>query len=72
MEDFHEAEIREIAIERRGGPLAGFLDRMHRKFKRNAARVANAVAYALRELQMMAIAWREIGAGLCNADDRLA
>ena len=36
-QDFDEAEIGEIAVERRGRPLAGFLDRMRRKFHRDAA-----------------------------------
>src|SRR4029077_12459242 len=45
---------------------------MHREFDRDAAGIANAGAHALRQLQMMAIAWAEIGAGLSDADDRAA
>ena len=67
-----EAEIGEIAVERRGRPLAGLLDRVHRKFERDAAGVADAVAHALGEFDVMAVAGREIGAGLGDADDRLA
>ena len=41
-----------------------------RKFQRDAARVANALLDALGQHQVMAIAGREIAAGLRDADDR--
>ena len=72
VQHFDKAEISEIAVERRGRPLAGFLNRMHRKFQRHAAGIANALAHAFGEFEMMAIARAEIGAGLRNADDRPA
>ena len=72
MQHFDQAEIREIAIEARGRTLAGLLNRMHRKFDRDAARFANAFAHALGEHEMMTIAGRQIAAGLRDADDRLA
>src|SRR5471032_626691 len=72
VQDFNETEISEVAIERGGGALAGFLYRVNGELERNAACVADAVAYAARELEMMAVARREIRAGLRNADDRLA
>jgi hypothetical protein len=45
---------------------------MHRKFERDPARLANAFAHALGQFQMMPVAGREVGAGLRDADDRLA
>ena len=67
-----QAEIGEVAVERRGRPLAGLLDRMHRELEGDAAGVADAFAHALGELEMVAVAGRKIGAGLGDADDRLA
>src|SRR3954453_17946144 len=72
VEDFDEPEIREVAIERRSRALAGLLDRMHRKFERDAARRADAFANAAGEFEMMPVARREVGAGLRDPDDRLA
>ena len=71
-QDFDEAEIGEIAVERGGRPLAGLLNRVHRKFERKPAGRGDAVARALREFNVMAIAGRKIRAGLRDADDRLA
>ena len=71
-QDFDQAEISEIAIERRGRALAGLLDRMHRKFHRDAAGGADSLAHPVRQFQMMAVAGRKIVAGLRDADDRLA
>src|SRR5690606_2418223 len=48
----------------------GFLDRVRRKFDRDAARVANPVAHALRELKVVTVAGRQVAAGLRDADDR--
>src|SRR5260370_31172969 len=61
-----------MAVGGGGGPLAGLLHRMHRELERDAAGVADAVAHALGELDMMAVARCEIRAGLGNADDGLA
>ena len=72
VQHFDQAEISEVAVERRGRPLAGLLNWMHRKLERDAAGVADAFAHALGKLQMMAVARAEIGAGLRDADDRLA
>ena len=69
---FDQAEIGEVAVERRGRPLAGFLDRVHRELERDAARGADAFAHALGQLEMMTVARRQVGAGLRDADDRLA
>jgi len=72
VEHFDQAEIGEVAVERRRGPLAGLLDRVARELEGDGARRHDALAHALRELQMVAIARGKIRAGLCNADDRLA
>src|SRR5262249_22987858 len=66
------AEIGEVAVERRGRTLAGFLDRMDRELEGDAAGVVDAFAHARGELEMMAIAGREFRAGLGDAHDRLA
>ena len=71
-QDLDQAEISEVAVERRGRPLAGLLDRMHRKLHRDAAGVADALADPMRQFQMMPVAGREVVAGLRDADDRLA
>src|SRR5262249_21643114 len=70
VEHFNQAEISEVAVERRGRPLAGLLDRMHRKLDRDAAGVTDAVAHALGELQVMAVAGGKVRTRLCDADDR--
>ena len=71
-QDFDQAEIGEVAVERRGRPLAGFLDRMRREFHRDAAGRANALAHPVRQFEMVAVARGEVVAGLGDADDRLA
>src|SRR5262245_55898951 len=45
---------------------------MDRKLNRDAAHVADAVADAARELEMVAVAGSEVGPGLGDADDRPA
>src|SRR5690606_7641644 len=62
----------QIATERGGWPLAGFLDRLAGKFERDAAGIADAFADSLRQFQKMPVAGRQIAAGLGDADDRLA
>ena len=69
---FDQAEIGEIAVERRRRPLAGLLDGMDRKFEGDAAGIADALAHALGQLEVMAVAGAQVGAGLRDADDRLA
>ena len=72
VQHLDQAEIGEVAVEPGGGPLAGFLDRMDRKFDGDAARLADALAHALGQHQMMAVAGRKVAAGLGDADDRPA
>ena len=62
-QDLDEAEIGEIAVKRRGRPLSRFLNRMHRKFERQSSGCGDAVAHALGEFEMVAIAGREVRAG---------
>ena len=45
---------------------------MHGKLEGDAAGVADALAHALGQFEMVAVAGREVGAGLRDADDRLA
>ncbi len=72
VERLDQPEIGEIAVERGGRALARLLDRMDREFERHAACRQNAVAHALGELDVVAVAGRKVGAGLGDADDRLA
>ena len=69
IEDLDNAEIGEISMKCGRGPDPRFLQRMHRKFERDAARIADAVAHAAREFEVMAVAGDEIAAGLGDADD---
>ena len=72
VEHLDQRQIGEIAVERGGRPLAGLLDRMAGKLERDAARRLDAGAHALGELDMVAVAGRQVGAGLGDADQRLA
>jgi len=72
VEQLDQAEISEVAVERRARALAGLLDRMHRKFHGDAAGLADALAHALGQHQVVTVAGRKVGAGLGDADDRLA
>ena len=72
VEHLDEAEIGEVAVERGGRPLAGLLDRMDGELEGDAAGGGDALAHALGELEMVAVAGREVRAGLGDADDRLA
>jgi hypothetical protein len=72
VQDFDEAEVRQIAVERGSGALARLLDRMDRKLKGDAAGVTNAVAHTRRQLEMVAVTWRKVRPCLRNPDDRFA
>ncbi len=72
VEDLDEAEVREIAIEAGGRALPGLLDRVHREFHRDAAGVADAIADAFGELDVVPVAGREVRSGLGDADNGLA
>ena len=72
VEHLDQREIGEIAVERGGRPLARLLDRMAGKLERHAARRLDAGAHALGELDVVAVAGRQVRAGLGDADQRLA
>ena len=72
VQHLDQAEISEIAVERGGRALARLLDRMTREFERDAAGRPDAFAHALGQFEMVAVAGRQIRAGLRDADDRLA
>ena len=67
-----QSKIGEIAIERRGRALAGFLDRVEWKLETHPPCLANAFANALGQENVMAITGRQIRAALGNPDNRLA
>ena len=72
VQDLDQAQVGEIAVERRRRPPAAFLNRMHGKDEGNAARFANPVADAIGEKEVMAVASRQVAPRLRDADDRLA
>ncbi len=72
VKDLDQAEISEVAVQRRGRALAGLLNGVGREFHGNAAGLANALADAMGQLDVVAVAGREVVAGLGDADDRLA
>ena len=72
MEDLDQAEIGEVAVQGGGGALAGFLDRVDGEFHRDAAGVADALAGAFGEVDVVAVTRGEVAAGLGDADDGLA
>jgi hypothetical protein len=71
-QDFDQAKIGEVAVECRGRAFSGLLDRMGRKFHRDAAGGADSFPHPVGQLEMMPVARRKVVAGLRNADDRLA
>ena len=71
-QDFDQAEIGEVAVERRGRALARLLERVDGEFEGDAARRCDAIAHPLGQIEVVAIARDEVGAGLGDADDRLA
>ena len=72
VQHLDQAQIGEVAVERRGRTLAGLLDGMDRKLEGDAARLADAFADALGEFQVMPVAGAQIRAGLRDPDDRPA
>jgi hypothetical protein len=70
VQHFDQPEIGEVAVERGGRALAGLLDRMHG----NSSGTPPASRMPSRtrcELDVMAVAGGQVGAGLRDADDRL-
>ncbi|MFT3789959.1 MAG: hypothetical protein QM741_02550 [Rudaea sp.] len=72
LQDLGQRQRAQVAVERGGRPAARLLDRMDGKFERDAAGRADAVAHARGELQVMAVARRQIATRLRDADDRTA
>src|SRR5262249_9808564 len=70
-EDLDEPEVREVAIEGGGRPLAGLLQWVRGKLEGDPARLANSIFDAKGQLQVVAIARDEIAPALRDADDRL-
>ncbi|MNT39060.1 hypothetical protein D3C72_1752780 [compost metagenome] len=70
MQDLNQAQIGQVAIQRRRGPPALFGQRMYRELHRDAARVPDTRLDALGQRQVMPVAGRQIAAGLGDADDR--
>ena len=68
VEDLDQAEIEEVAVERGGRAPAILEDRVDREFHRDAAGVADPGADPLGELEMDAVARREVGSrsGRCR------
>ncbi|OIQ68662.1 hypothetical protein GALL_497440 [mine drainage metagenome] len=71
-QDLDQPKIGEVAVKRRGRALAGFLDRVHRKFHRDAAGSADSLPDPVCQFEMVAVARRQVVACLRDADDRLA
>ena len=72
IEQLHQPQIEQVAVERGGRPAAILEDRVDREFDGDAACIADAIARALRQLHMDAVARGKIAARLRNPDDRLA
>ena len=72
VQNLHEAEVGEIAVDGRRRPPAAFLDRVNRKFERDTTRLADAGPHAFRQALVDAVAWREVGPCLRDAYDGLA
>ncbi len=70
VKNFHQPQIRQVAVEPGSGALAGFLQGVHREFQRNTTGIADAVLDPRRQFQVMAIAGHEIASGLGDANDR--
>ena len=68
-QDFDQSEIGQVAVKCRSRALAGFLDRVHREFHGDAAGGADALPDPMRQLEVMAIAGRQVVAGLRDADN---
>ena len=69
-QNLYQPKVGEVAIERRGGPLARLLDGVRGKFKRQSARVSYARLHALGKRYVDPVARDQIAATLCDANDR--
>ena len=72
VQDLDQREVLQVAVQRRRGALQRFLDLVDREFQRHAAGVTNAFLHPLRQDGVVAVAGRDVGPGLGDADDRPA
>ena len=72
VEHLDQRKIGQVAVERRGRALAGFLDRMAGELERQTAGGHDALAHALGKLDVVAVAGRQVRTRLRYPDDRLA
>ncbi len=70
VQHLDKAQVGQVAVQRGGGPLAGFLDGVDGKFHRNAAAIADARLDAVHQEYVDLVAGRDVAAGIGNADDR--
>ncbi|MNV40904.1 hypothetical protein D3C71_1325250 [compost metagenome] len=69
VQDLHQPQVGQVAVQCGRGPAAVFKDGVNRELHRNAARIADAVAHAARQVQVDAVAGRQVAARLRDADD---
>ena len=67
-----QAQVGQVAVQRRGGTFALLRDGVDRKLEGQAAGVADALLDALGQFHVDVVTRRQVAAGLCDADDRLA
>ena len=72
VQDFDQAQVREVAVERGRGPFALLGDGMNRKFKGDAPVVPNPGFDPVCQFDVDAVTRREVPAGLRDADDGFA
>ncbi|MNE40995.1 hypothetical protein D3C80_1350430 [compost metagenome] len=72
MENLHQAQVRQVAVQGRGGAAALFGDGMDRELHGNAAGIADPGLDPLGQFDVVAVARGQVAAGLGNTDDRTA
>ena len=72
VQDFDQAQVLEISIQRRGGSFAAFLYGVDGKLDGYAADLADAVSDSVSQPKMNPVARNQIAAGLGDTDDRLS
>ena len=70
MQHLDQAQVGEVAVEGRGGAARLLGNRVYRKLHRDATCIANAVLDPLGQFDVMAVAGRQVAAGLGDADNR--
>ena len=72
MHDLNQTKVRQVPIKRGSWAAAAFLNRMHRKHKRQSARRDDSITCAFDCLQMSTVAGRDVAASLSDPDHRFA